>query len=87
MPWCDSCAKFWNPNSLTPEGACPTCGHRFSRSEAPPVTTAAPAAASVDEDDDAWLNDYKAPWHFKLMIAMAVVYLTFRLIQMVSWVV
>ena len=26
MPWCDDCSKFWNPNSLPPDGACPTCG-------------------------------------------------------------
>jgi hypothetical protein len=25
MPWCDDCAKFWNPNSMPPDGACPTC--------------------------------------------------------------
>ncbi len=27
MPWCDDCAKFWNPNSMPPDGTCPTCGH------------------------------------------------------------
>ena len=26
MPWCEDCAKFWNPNSLPPDGTCPTCG-------------------------------------------------------------
>jgi hypothetical protein len=26
MPWCDDCEKFWTPNSLPPDGACPTCG-------------------------------------------------------------
>ena len=25
MPWCDACAKFWNPPSLR-DGTCPTCG-------------------------------------------------------------
>ena len=84
MPWCDTCAKFWNPNSLTPAGDCPTCGHRFGRAE---LAHSAPAAVAVDDDDDAWLSEYKAPWHFKLMVAMAVVYLTFRVIQMISWVV
>ena len=26
MPWCDTCAKFWNPPSLE-EGHCPSCGN------------------------------------------------------------
>jgi hypothetical protein len=26
MPWCEDCSKFWNPNSLPPDGTCPTCG-------------------------------------------------------------
>lgn len=26
MPWCDDCAKFWNPSSMGDGGECPTCG-------------------------------------------------------------
>lgn len=26
MPWCEPCERFWNPGSVTAEGACPTCG-------------------------------------------------------------
>lgn len=26
MPWCEDCAKFWNPNTLPPDGTCPSCG-------------------------------------------------------------
>jgi hypothetical protein len=25
VPWCDDCAKFWNPNSMPRDGTCPTC--------------------------------------------------------------
>lgn len=25
MPWCDTCAKFWNPPTLH-DGHCPACG-------------------------------------------------------------
>jgi hypothetical protein len=28
----------------------------------------------------------KAPWHFKLLVALTVVYLGWRLIQMATWV-
>jgi hypothetical protein len=76
MPWCESCAKFWSPNSLTPAGECPSCGHRFSTD----------GARSLDGDELA-VDDYKAPWHFKLMVGMAVVYVVWRIMQMVSWII
>jgi len=37
MPWCDDCSRFWNPATLTPEGACPTCGRTIVRGEAEAV--------------------------------------------------
>jgi hypothetical protein len=36
VPWCETCSRFWNPPSLTPEGACPTCGRSLA---AAPVRT------------------------------------------------
>jgi uncharacterized paraquat-inducible protein A len=36
VPWCEECAKFWTPTSLTAEGACPSCGRRVAVAEAPP---------------------------------------------------
>jgi hypothetical protein len=29
VPWCEECAKFWNPPSLR-EGACPSCGTQLT---------------------------------------------------------
>lgn len=26
MPWCATCDRFFNPNSLQADGSCPTCG-------------------------------------------------------------
>ena len=26
MPWCEGCDRFYNPNSLAPDGTCKTCG-------------------------------------------------------------
>ena len=26
MPHCDTCERFYNPNSLQPDGSCPVCG-------------------------------------------------------------
>ena len=30
MPWCEDCAKFWNPNTMGRGGECPTCGRVLS---------------------------------------------------------
>jgi hypothetical protein len=66
MPWCDDCAKFWNPNTLPAEGTCPSCGRVI--------------ATPRGEGDD----DVKAPWHFKLLVFLAVVYIGWRLLQLVG---
>ena len=73
MPWCDDCAKFWNPPSLR-EGACPTCGAPL---EAPPP--AGPAEVATQEARP------RAPWHFKMLLVATVVYLGYRLYQGVFW--
>jgi hypothetical protein len=79
MPWCDECSKFWSPNSIPASGKCPTCG----RLVAEPLKR--PSLVSMmSEDGD---EDYKAPWHFKLMIVVAGLYIGFRIVQMVTWVV
>ena len=26
MPWCEDCARFYNPTSMGEGGECPTCG-------------------------------------------------------------
>lgn len=26
MPWCEPCDRFYNPNTLSAEGECPSCG-------------------------------------------------------------
>jgi len=38
MPQCPQCDRFYNPNSLRPDGTCPTCGTT--------VAEAAPEAAT-----------------------------------------
>ena len=31
MPWCDTCSRFWNPNTMGKGGECPTCGHVIAK--------------------------------------------------------
>lgn len=34
MPWCDTCDRFYNPNTLLPDGSCPSCGKTVASSSA-----------------------------------------------------
>jgi hypothetical protein len=69
VPHCDTCDRFYNPNSLRPDGSCPTCGRQLGD---PAEVAASPPGA---------------PWHFKVLIAVTVVYLAWRFVQLVVWVV
>jgi hypothetical protein len=42
---------------------------------------------AIAGSDDAVATDVKAPWHFKLLIVAVVLYLGWRLIQMLGWLV
>lgn len=76
MPWCEECAKFWNPNSMTPEGACPTCGK---------VLEPAKAVGSLKDVKELAGAKARAPWHFKLLVGAIGAYLAWRLVEMVGW--
>ena len=66
MPWCDDCGKFWNPNSMAPDGSCPRCGEVI-------------ASAGETEVD--------VPWHFWVLVTAAGLYLLWRVVEGVAWVV
>jgi hypothetical protein len=66
MPWCDECAKYLAPSAMRPDGTCPRCGHD--------VETAAREAQEAAAEE-------RAPWHFKLLVVMTVVYLVWRFVQ------
>ena len=72
MPWCDDCDRFWNPNTLPPDGTCPTCGRQVGR-------------AAVDRPDERGGERDRAPWHFKLLVAATAAYLGWRLLQGIVW--
>ncbi len=74
MPWCDDCAKYLTPTALREDGACPTCGRAVGETDA---ADAPDAAVAIDDE--------RAPWHFKLLVAAVAVYLGWRLVQMIGW--
>jgi PHP family Zn ribbon phosphoesterase len=67
MPWCEECAKYMAPSAMRPDGTCPTCGSD--------VETPTHRATEAADDDE------RAPWHFKLLVVMTVVYLAWRFFQ------
>jgi hypothetical protein len=68
VPHCETCDRFYNPNSLKTDGTCPVCGRQVGE----------PEKISRFETEG-------APWHFKLLIAVTVVYLGWRFIQLIFW--
>jgi hypothetical protein len=78
MPWCETCSRFLNPNSLEADGSCPTCG----RVVVDPEKLATDRAKASDGE-----VGQKAPWHFKLLIAAVVLYLGWRFVQVIGWIV
>ena len=76
MPWCQDCDRFYNPNSLTASGDCPSCGRSL----------AAQAVATEHRPEKLRkFNDEPAPWHFKVVVVCVSVYLGFRLFQGIFW--
>jgi hypothetical protein len=73
VPWCETCDRFYNPNTLRADGSCPTCGRRVGPAPSAATTTVEPEAPA-------------APWHFKLLLLATVLYLGWRLVQGVVWV-
>ena len=67
MPWCEPCERFWNPRSLTTDGACPSCG----------ATVDAPAGSESATST----TPQRVPWHFWVAITAAAIYLGWRAIQ------
>ena len=67
----------------------PFCEHcaKFWSPNSMPVTGMCPSCgqqiATPQELEEA--SEYKAPWHFKVMVALAVVYLSWRLLQLIQW--
>jgi hypothetical protein len=92
MPWCEDCSKYWNPSSMREDGSCPTCGRVLARGErvAPvsePQSEPTPYDASTIDVKALAGKEGKAPWHFKLLVLALVLYLGWRLVDMVRWII
>jgi hypothetical protein len=79
VPWCPTCDRFLSPPTVTPEGTCPQCGRAV---EAGRVRRPGGAAEPPPEEELP-----PVPRHLKILGAAMVVYLGYRFLQGVEWVV
>lgn len=78
MPWCEPCAKYFAPASLTTEGLCPQCGDEIA------VATISGKIThdTLDLKKLAGMDGDHVPWHFKLLVGLLCLYLGWRIIQL-----
>ena len=74
MPWCVHCNKFLTPSTVRPDGDLPEVRAVVERGLIPGMTRPA------DEERPA------VPWHLKLLGAATAIYLGFRFLQLIDWV-
>jgi hypothetical protein len=96
MPWCAGCDRFLSPSTVTPAGRCPRCGTPVD-----PGRARGPGSSSADETDGPTATagvpteavegsgtGHEAvplPWHFKLLVGAIALYLGWRAVQGVAW--
>jgi hypothetical protein len=93
MPFCEDCAKYWAPSAMRDDGTCPTCGRHLDVPKQASTVSSANAEATTRYTaknldlkrlaaGDAADADAKAPWHFKLLVFLLVVYLGWRVVDL-----
>jgi hypothetical protein len=83
VPWCDKCAEYRAPKDCNKDGSCPGCGAVLGtqgalRAEARSLGLPGPGEVEGEAP--------KVPWHFKLLMVALVLYLGWRLVDGIQWV-
>lgn len=90
MPWCEACAKYMAPSAMNADGTCPQCGRVVQvasihgRVTAKNLDLKKLARSGSGDDSDESEEDVSVPWHFKLLVAALVIYLSWRVVQLFS---
>ena len=102
MPWCPECDRFLSPSSVRSDGTCPACGRDVDPGRAHAPAAAAVGVpepeAGTTGDGQAPRNEGSAgnegeeeplpiPWHLKLLAGATAVYLGYRALQGIEWLV
>lgn len=82
MPWCEQCERFYTPSTLSAAGDCPA-GHHVADpgSHTPVVQSTVPGRDETEKSPE----KVRAPWHFYVLVAAVVIYLGWRLVQGIVW--
>jgi len=67
---------------MNADGTCPTCGRTLEQTKAEPITAKNLDLKKLAAGEDGEEEAGKAPWHFKLLIVLLALYLTWRIIQL-----
>ena len=78
MPWCEPCAKYFAPSTLTSDGTCPECGTSIEVATINGRVT----SDTLDLKKLAGVDGEKVPWHFKLLVGLLCLYLGWRVVQL-----
>jgi hypothetical protein len=93
VPWCPACDRFLSPPTVTAEGTCPDCGRPVEAGRARPPDGATdaplgrPGTAGSDGSPATEEEMGPVPFHLKMLGGAMVVYLGYRFLQGVEWVV
>ena len=73
---------------MKPDGSCPFCfqtvdWRRAKKAAAPVSSSPAEEPAKADGDEE----PVTTPWHFKALVGLTAVYLGYRFVQGIEWVV
>ena len=81
MPWCDACDRFLSPSTVKVDGTCPSCGRVVDAGHAHAPLGDAKTDDEVEEEEDL----PPIPWHLWLLAAALAVYLGYRAMQGIEW--
>lgn len=78
MAWCPACSRYLTPTSMRADGTCPFCHQIVDYSRNLKATKAAERGEELPDD-------VPVPWHLKLLLAAAALYLGWRAVQGIDW--
>jgi hypothetical protein len=81
VPWCDACDRFLSPSTVKVDGTCPSCGRVVDPGHAHAVPSRPDGKPPPDDDEDL----PPIPWHLWLLAGALAVYLGYRAMQGIEW--
>lgn len=85
MPFCEECARYWAPSAMNEDGTCPSCGRVVEDQRAAPAgTKTAPGTMDGKTLRELAGKEGKAPWHFKVLVGLLIIYLGWRLLDLIG---